>query len=258
MKFEDIIYEKRNGIARVTINRPEKHNAFRTETLMEMAEAFEDVGNDRTIGVAVLSGAGNRAFCVGGDASEAKGAGYRPELIIYVRKVHDLIRKAPVPVIAAVNGYAIGGGHVFQVLCDLTIASENAIFGQAGPKVGSFDAGYGTAYLARVVGEKKAREIWFLCEQYNAKEAKEMGLVNKVVPADRLDEEVDAWCKKILSLSPTALRFLKASLNRESDHIAGSEKMAFEAMALYYQTEEATEGKKAYLEKRKPDFSKYR
>jgi len=258
MKFEDIIYEKKNGIARVTINRPEKLNAFRTETLIELVKAFEDIGIDRTIGVAVLRGAGNRAFCVGGDAGESKDAGYRPELIIYVRKVHDLIRKVPVPVIAAVNGYAIGGGHVFQVLCDLTIASENAIFGQAGPKVGSFDAGYGTAYLARVVGEKKAREIWFLCEQYSAQEAKEMGLVNKIVPADRLDEEVDAWCKKILSLGPTALRFLKASFNRESDHITGSEKMAFEAMALYYQTEEAAEGKKAYLEKRGPDFSKYR
>jgi naphthoate synthase len=258
MIFEDILYEKNEGVAKIIINRPDRFNAFRTETLMEMVKAFEDIELDRTIGVAVLTGAGKKAFCVGGDAGEAKGAGYRPELLVYVRKVHDMIRKLPVPLIAAVNGYAIGGGHVFQVLCDLTVAAETAVFGQAGPRVGSFDAGYGAAYLARVVGEKKAREIWFLCEQYSAQEALDMGLVNKVVPLDKLEEEVNEWCRKMLALSPTALKFLKASFNRESDHLAGSEALAFDAMRLYYETEEATEGKQAYLEKRRPDFSKYR
>lgn len=258
MNFEDIIYEKKEGVAKIVVNRPEKFNAFRTETLMDMIKAFEDIELDRSIGVAVLTGAGNKAFCVGGDAGEAKGAGYRPELLVYVRKVHDMIRKLPVPIIAAVNGYAIGGGHVFHLLCDLTIAAETAVFGQAGPKVGSFDAGYGAAYMARVVGEKRAREIWFLCEQYSAQEAQAMGLVNKVVPLDKLEEEVDVWCRKMLALSPTALKFLKASFNRETDHLAGSEAMAFNAMWLYYQTEEAAEGKNAYLEKRPTDFSKFR
>ena len=258
MSFTDIMYEKKEGVAKIIINRPEKFNAFRTETLMEMVQAFQDIELDRSIGVAVLTGAGTNAFCVGGDAGEASGAGYRPELLVYVRKVHDMIRKVPIPIIAAVNGYAIGGGHVFHVLCDLTIATENAVFGQAGPRVGSFDGGYGAAYLARVIGEKRAREFWFLCEQYSAQEAKEMGLVNKVVPLEKLEEEVNQWCKKILELSPTALKYLKASFNRESDHIAGSEAMAFDAMWMYYQTDEAAEGKQAYLDKRKPEFSKFR
>lgn len=258
MKFEDIVYTKEDGIARVVINRPDKFNAFRTRTLQEMVRAFEDIELDRTIGVAVLTGAGKKAFCVGSDFGEATAGGYRPELLMYVRKVHDMIRKLPMPIIAAVNGYAIGGGHVFHVLCDLSIASETAVFGQAGPRVGSFDAGYGAAYLARVVGEKRAREIWFLCEQYSAQEAQEMGLVNKVVPLDRLEDEVDTWCRKMLALSPTALKLLKASFNRETDHLTGSEAMAFNAMWLYYQTEEAAEGKDAYAEKRNPDFSKYR
>ena len=258
MKLDDITFEKTEGIARVTINRPEHMNAFRTETLIEMAQAFEDIGIDRSIGVTVLRGAGDRAFCVGGDTGDAEGAGYRPELMVYVRRVHDLIRKTPVPVIAAVNGYAIGGGQVLQVLCDLSIAADHAIFGQVGPRVGSFDAGYGAAYLTRVVGEKRAREMWFLCERYTAQEAKEMGLVNKVVPKENLDEEVQNWCRKIIALSPSALRILKASFNRESDHIAGSEAMAFNTAELYYKTEEAEEGKKAYMEKRATDFGRFR
>ena len=258
MDYQDIIYEKRDGIARITINRPEKLNAFRTETLMEMTKALEDVEIDRTIGVLVLSGAGGRAFCVGGDAGESSGAGYKPELGVYVRRVHDMLRKVPVPVIAAVRGYAIGGGHVFHIICDLTIASEDSIFGQVGPRVGSFDAGYGAGYLTRLVGEKKAREIWFLCERYTAQEALQMGLVNKVVPPDKLDEEVEAWCQKILALSPTALKILKVAFNRESDHIAGTEALAGASLWQYYQTEEAAEGKQAYLEKRKTDFSKFR
>jgi len=258
MKFEDIVYEKKDGVARITINRPDKLNAFRTETLMEMTRAMEDVEIDRTIGVLVLTGAGGKAFCVGGDAGESKGAGYRPELGVYVRRVHDMIRKLSVPVIAAVRGYAIGGGHVFHIICDLTIATEDSVFGQVGPRVGSFDAGYGAAYLARVVGEKKAREIWFLCERYTAKDALAMGLVNKVVPPDKLEEEVQAWCQKILGLSPTALRVLKFAFNRESDHIAGTEALANTALWQYYQTEEASEGKQAYLEKRKTNFSKFR
>ena len=258
MDFKDINFDKIQGIASVTINRPERMNAFRTETLIEMAKAFEDIGLDRSIGVVVLRGAGDRAFCVGGDVGESDGAGYRPELMVYVRRVHDLIRRTPVPVIAAVNGYAIGGGQVLQVLCDLSVAVEHAVFGQVGPRVGSFDAGYGAAYLARVVGEKRAREMWFLCDRYTAREAKEMGLVNKVVPKENLDEEVKTWCRKILALSPSALRILKASFNRESDHIAGSEAITFNAAELYYATEEAEEGKRAYSEKRTTDFGRFR
>jgi len=258
MDYQDIIYKKKDGIARITINRPDKLNAFRTETLMEMTKALEDVEIDRTVGVLVLSGAGGRAFCVGGDAGESSGAGYKPELGAYVRRVHDMIRKVPIPVIAAVRGYAIGGGHVFHIICDLTIASEDSIFGQVGPRVGSFDAGYGAGYLARLVGEKKAREIWFLCERYTAHEALQMGMVNKVVSPDKLEEEVEAWCQKILALSPTALKVLKAAFNRESDHIAGSEALAMASLWQYYQTDEAAEGKQAYLEKRKTDFSKFR
>ena len=256
--FEDITYEKKDGIATITINRPKKLNAFRTETLMEIVKAFDDVIIDRTIGVVVFTGAGDRAFCVGGDAGESTGAGYKPELLTFVSKVHDAIRRVPVPVIAAVNGYAIGGGHVFHCICDLTIASENAVFAQVGPRVGSFDVGFGAGYLARLVGEKKAREIWFLCEQYGAQEAKDMGLVNKVVPPDKLHEEVNAWCQKILSMSPMAIRMLKASFNRETDHLVGSEAMGGAATWLYYQSEEALEGKNAYLEKRPTEFSKFR
>ncbi|MCK9274837.1 MAG: enoyl-CoA hydratase-related protein [Syntrophales bacterium] len=258
MDFKDILYEKKNGIARITINRQEKMNSFRTQTLLEAAEAFENISLDRSIGVAVLRGAGDRAFCTGGDTGEEEGAGYGHEMMFYVRRVHELIRRTPVPVIAAVNGYAIGGGQVLQVLCDLSIAADHAVFGQVGPRVGSFDAGYGAAYLARVVGEKKAREMWFLCEKYTALEAKEMGLINKIVPKASLDEEVDIWCNKILALSPSALRILKASFNRESDHIAGSEAMAFDMAHLYYKTEEANEAMHAYREKRTPAFDRFR
>ncbi|MCK9230555.1 MAG: enoyl-CoA hydratase-related protein [Syntrophales bacterium] len=260
MNYSDIVYEKKDGIARVVMNRPDKLNAFRTRTVIEMADAFEDIFRDPSIGVAVLRGNGDRAFSVGGDAGDPAdaAAGYDADLIIYLRKVHDLIRRVPVPVIAAVNGYAIGGGHVLHLVCDLSIAADHALFGQAGPKVGSFDAGYGAAYLTRVVGEKKAREIWFLCERYSAEEALRMGLVNKVVPKGELDRETEAWCRKILAMSPTAIRMLKAALNRESDHIAGTEAMSFTAADLYYRTEEAREGRSAYLEKRPPEFNRFR
>ncbi|MFH1624751.1 MAG: enoyl-CoA hydratase-related protein [Pseudomonadota bacterium] len=259
MEFKDIIFEKKDGVAKITINRPEKLNAFTTETVMEIVKALEDVELDRTIGVVVITGAGNRAFCVGGDAADSPGgAGYRPEMLVWVAKLHAMIRKVPKPVIAAVNGYAIGGGHVMHIVCDLSIASETARFGQAGPRVGSYDAGFGAGYLARVVGEKKAREIWFLCEQYSAQEALEMGLVNKVVPPDKLEEEVNLWCKKILALSPTALKVLKQSFNLETDHIYGVEAVALSGVWLYYQTDEAMEGRNAYLEKRPTDFMKYR
>ena len=259
MEFEDIIYEKKEGIARITFNRPEVLNAFRVKTLEETITALEDAGADPTIGVVILTGAGNRAFCVGGDSRESGGqAGYPRGGLEGTGKAHQLIRSIPQPVIAMVNGYALGGGHVFQVVCDLTIASETAIFGQAGPKVGSFDAGFGSAYLARVVGEKKAREIWYLCRQYTAWEALEMGLVNKVVPPDKLEEEVMAWCQEILAKSPTAIKILKASFNADSDSMAGLEAMSWGALWLYYQTEEAMEGRKSFLEKRPPDFMKFR
>ena len=259
MEFEDIIYEKKEGIARITFNRPEVLNAFRVKTLGETIAALEDAGADPTIGVVILTGAGNRAFCVGGDSRETGGqAGYPRGVLEGTGKAHQLIRSIPQPVIAMVNGYALGGGHVFQVVCDLTIASETAIFGQAGPRVGSFDAGFGSAYLARVVGEKKAREIWYLCRQYTAWEALEMGLVNKVVPPDKLEEEVMAWCQEILAKSPTAIKILKASFNADSDSMAGLEAMSWGALWLYYQTEEAMEGRKSFLEKRPPDFMKFR
>jgi naphthoate synthase len=260
MEFEDIIYEKREGVAKITINRPEKLNAFRAKTCKELVEAFEDAEADATIGVVVLTGAGNRAFCVGGDATEVGpgGAGYSPEMGIWNPKVHYMIRHIPKPVIAAVNGFAIGGGHVFHLVCDLTIAADTARLGQVGPRVGSYDAGFGAAYLSRVVGEKKAREIWFLCRQYTAQQALEMGLVNAVVPADKLEEEVDKWCKEILALSPAALRAMKASFNAASDFVFGIEATAFTGLWHFYETEEAIEGRNAYLEKRKPDWSRFR
>ena len=258
-QFTDILYTKQDHIARVTINRPEALNAFRTQTLLELIAAFEDIEKDGSVGVVVLTGAGNKAFCVGGDAKENAGkAGYSRELVIATARVHELIRKAPQPVIAAVSGYAIGGGHVLHLLCDLTIASENARFGQAGPRVGSFDAGFGSAYMARAVGEKKAREIWFLCRQYTAQEALQMGLVNKVVPPDKLEAEVNDWCQEILTKSPTALKCLKASFNADSDSIVGLENMSWPTIWMYFQTEEAMEGRKAFLEKRTPDFNKFR
>lgn len=258
-KFEDILYEKKNHIARVTINRPEALNAFRTRTLLELIEALEDIEKDPGVGVVVLTGTGNRAFCVGGDAKENAGkAGYSRELLLATSRVHALLRNVPQPVIAAVNGYAIGGGHVLHLVCDLSIASETARFGQAGPRVGSFDAGFGTAYMARVVGEKKAREIWYLCRQYTAQEALQMGLVNKVVPPDKLEAEVNDWCQEMLTKSPTALKMLKASFNANTEDMAGLENMSFGALWLYYQSEEAQEGRTAFLEKRPPDFNRYR
>ena len=259
MQFQDIIYEKKDGIARVTINRPEKLNAFRANTCREMVKAFEDAEEDATVGVVVLTGAGNRAFSAGGDFTEVEGeAGYSRELLYWVSRLHGAIRHIPKPVIAAVNGYAIGGGHVLHVVCDLSIAADTARFGQSGPRVGSFDAGFGASYLARVVGEKRAREIWFLCRQYTAQEALEMGLVNKVVPADKLEEEVEQWCKEILALSPTALAILKQAFNADTDHIYGLEEVAMSSLWLYYHTDEAREGYDAYHEKRPTDFSKFR
>ncbi len=263
--YQDIIYEKMDGIAKITINRPEKRNAFRPETVSELYDAFNDAREDTNIGVILLTGKGpskdgKYAFCSGGDQSIRGDKGYVgkdgvPRLNIL--DVQKQIRSIPKPVIALVAGYAIGGGHVLHVVCDLTIAADNAIFGQTGPKVGSFDGGFGASYLARIVGQKKAREIWYLCRQYNAQEALEMGLVNKVVPVEQLEEEGIKWAKEILEKSPLAIRLLKSAFNAELDGQAGIQELAGNATLLYYMTEEAQEGKNAYLEKRKPDFSKF-
>ncbi|HEX3035162.1 MAG TPA: 1,4-dihydroxy-2-naphthoyl-CoA synthase [Thermodesulfobacteriota bacterium] len=262
MVYEDIIYEKRKGIAKITINRPEVLNAFRAKTLVEMTDAFMDAWKDKTVGVVVLTGAGDKAFCTGGDQKEKKKVGSNRDDYMgvgtYLAHLHFLIRNIPKPVIAGVNGYAIGGGHVLHVVCDLTIAADTARFGQVGPKVGSVDAGFGTAYLARIIGEKKAREIWYLCRQYSAEEALEMGLVNKVVPADKLMEEVEAWCREILDKSPTALKLAKYSFNADTDHIYGISRMGLNSLELFHFTEEAHEGVNAFVEKRPPNFSKYR
>jgi len=259
MECKDIIYEKRGGIAKVIINRPEVHNAFRTVTLEEMAGALEDAAEDPSIGVIVLTGAGDKAFCSGGDMREAReGDGWGRGQEYWHTRVQQVIRGAPQPVIAAVNGWSIGGGHVLHLVCDLSIASEAARFGQVGPRVGSFDAGFGAAYLTRVVGEKKAREIWFLCRQYDAYEALEMGLVNKVVPPDKLNDEVESWCKEILALSPTSLKFLKAAFNAESDHIWGINALAMRAVRLYWGSDEAREARDAFAQKRKPNWSRFR
>lgn len=264
-EYQDIIYEKMDGIAKITINRPEKRNAFRPETVSELYDAFNDAREDINIGVILLTGKGpakdgKYAFCSGGDQSIRGDKGYIgkdgiPRLNIL--DVQKQIRSIPKPVIALVAGYAIGGGHVLHVVCDLTIAADNAIFGQTGPKVGSFDGGFGASYLARIVGQKKAREIWYLCRQYNAQEALEMGLVNKVVPVDKLEEEGIKWAKEILEKSPLAIRLLKSAFNAELDGQAGIQELAGNATLLYYMTKEAQEGKNAYLEKRKPDFSKF-
>ncbi len=260
-KYKDIIYEKKDGVAKVTINRQEVYNAFRPKTIDELAAAFLDAWHDDSIGVVVLTGAGDKAFCSGGDQRLRGRGGYNDEAgtpRLQVMEFHRIIRMIPKPVIAMVNGYAIGGGHVLHVLCDLTIASETAIFGQVGPKVGSFDGGFGSVYLARIVGEKKAREIWYLCRQYSAHEALDMGLVNKVVPPGELEAETMRWCREILEKSPTALRMLKASLNADTDWVYGLEAVSHGATSLYYLTEEAQEGSRAFLEKRKPDFSRFR
>ncbi len=263
--YSDIIYEKAEGIAKISINRPEVRNAFRPETVLEMHEAFIDAREDPEIGVVLLTGEGpakdgKYAFCSGGDQKIRGDKGYVgkdgvPRLNIL--DVQKIIRSMPKPVIALVAGYAIGGGHVLHVVCDLTIAADNAVFGQTGPKVGSFDGGFGASYLARIVGQKKAREIWYLCRQYNADEAKEMGLVNKVVPVEKLEEEGIAWAKDILEKSPLAIRLLKSAFNAELDGQAGIQELAGNATLLYYMSDEAQEGKNAYVEKRKPDFKKF-
>ena len=263
MAFEDILYDKTDGVAVVTINRPAVMNSFRSETVDEMVAAFQDAWADRSIGVVILTGSGERAFCAGGDQSVRGSEGYagrqaRSDIGLDVEDLHAIIRDIPKPVIAAVNGYAIGGGHVLHVLCDLTIAAESARFGQVGPRVGSVDPGFGTAYLARVVGEKRAREIWYLCRQYSAHDALAMGLVNAVVPSDQLMETARTWANEILAMSPTALKLAKASFNADTDHIKGIGGLGMSALALYYATDEAMEGRNAFLERRPPDFRKFR
>lgn len=258
--YQDIIYEKAEGIARITINRPEVRNAFRPETVAEMIDAFELVRDDAEVGVVLLTGQGDKAFCSGGDQRVRGHGGYVGSDRVPRLNVLDLqrqIRALPKPVIAVVAGYAIGGGHVLHLVCDLTIAADNAVFGQTGPKVGSFDAGYGATLLARTVGHKKAKEIWYLCRQYSAQEALDMGLVNTVVPVERLQDEAVQWAREILEKSPIAIRFLKMAFNADTDGLAGIQQLAGDATMLYYMTEEAKEGKNAFLEKRKPDFGKF-
>ncbi len=258
--FSDIIYEKAEGIAKITINRPERRNAFRPLTVSEMIKALDDARDDHSIGVIILTGAGDKAFCSGGDQKIRGDAGYNDGHGVDRLNVLDFqrdIRTCPKPVIAMVAGYAIGGGHVLHMMCDLTIAAENAIFGQTGPKVGSFDGGYGASYMARIVGQKKAREIWYLCRQYNAQEALDMGLVNTVVPLENLEAETVQWCREILEKSPLAIRCLKAALNADCDGQAGLQELAGSATLLYYMSQEAQEGRNAFVEKRKPDFSKF-
>jgi naphthoate synthase len=260
--FEDIRYEKSDeGIAKITINRPEVRNAFRPKTVKELIAAFAEARDDSDVGVVILTGEGPHAFCSGGDQRVRGEGGYVGDDGIPRLNVLDLqrqIRTLPKPVIAMVAGYAIGGGHVLHVVCDLTIAADNARFGQTGPKVGSFDGGFGSSYLARIVGQKKAREIWFLCRQYDAAQALEMGLVNRVVPLAELETETVGWCREILQHSPTAIRLLKASLNADCDGQAGLQQLAGDATLLFYLTEEGKEGKNAFLEKRKPNYKKFK
>ena len=261
-QFEDIRYETTDdgAIAKITINRPEVRNAFRPTTLFELSDAFNAAREDPEIGVIILTGAGDQAFCSGGDQRIRGEAGYVGDDGVPRLNVLDLqrqIRTLPKPVIAMVAGYAIGGGHVLHVVCDLTIAAENAVFGQTGPKVGSFDGGFGASHLARIIGHKKAREIWYLCRQYDAQQALDMGLVNAVVPLERLEEETVAWCRQILAHSPLAIRCLKSAFNADTDGLAGIQELAGNATLLYYMSEEAQEGKKAFLEKRAPDFARF-
>lgn len=265
MAFHDILYKKRDGTATITINRPKVLNAFRAETIEEMLAAMRDAEDDDAIGVVVLAGAGERAFCAGGDnaarrsgSEGGKGYGGRGLVGLPIEELHEAIRNSRKPVIAKVQGYAIGGGNVLATVCDLTIASENAVFGQIGPRVGSVDPGWGTAFLARHVGDKRAREIWFLCRRYTAAEAFQMGLVNKVVPPEQLDAEVEQWCREVLALSPTAIAIAKRSFNADSENIKGIGALGFEALALYYDTDESKEGTAAFLEKRRPDFRRKR
>jgi naphthoate synthase len=272
-EYTDIRYEKsaapEEGIAKITIARPEVRNAFRPRTIVEIAKALEDAREDTAIGVIVLTGEGEEAFCSGGDQRVRGDSGYMNDEQMkspparagvgrfHVTDLHVQIRRLPKPVVAMVAGYAIGGGHVLHLVCDLTIAAENARFGQVGPKVGSFDGGFGAGLLANLVGPKKAKEIWFLCRQYTAREALEMGLVNTVVPVERLEEETVGWCREMLALSPFALRLLKASFNAAEDGLTGIQQLAHDANLLFYGSEEAQEGRDAYREKRKPDFSRF-
>jgi 2-ketocyclohexanecarboxyl-CoA hydrolase len=261
--FDDLLYTKTDGVAVITINRPDKLNAFRGQTCDELVRAFQDAWADRTIGAVILTGAGDRAFCTGGDVSVRTEDGYsgstsRHDIGLDIEDVHAIIRDIPKPVIAAVNGYAIGGGHVLHVICDLTIAADTARFGQVGPKVGSVDPGFGTAYLARIVGEKKAREIWYLCEQYTAEECRQLGLVNKVVPAAEVMGAAMEWAQRIVDMSPTAIKLAKHSFNADSESIRGIGALGIQALALYYGTEEAMEGQRAFMERRKPDFRQFR
>ncbi len=260
--FQEILYHKsEEGIAKITINRPHVRNAFTPLTVREMQKALDDARDDINIGTIILTGQGDLAFCSGGDQKIRGDAGYKDQdtghLRLNVLDFQRQIRTCPKPVVAMVAGYAIGGGHVLHLMCDLTIAAENGVFGQTGPKVGSFDGGYGSSYLARIVGQKKAREIWFLCRQYNAQQALEMGLVNTVVPLEQLEEETVTWCRQMLQHSSTALRCLKAAMNADCDGQAGLQELAGAATLLFYQTEEGQEGRNAYVEKRPPDFGKF-
>jgi naphthoate synthase len=273
--YTDIRYEKSTGedagIAKITINRPEVRNAFRPETVIEMIDAFEQAREDLEVGVVVLTGEGPDAFCSGGDqrVRSGGGGGYvtgadpsqagKQTAVgrFHVTDLHVQIRRLPKPVVAMVAGYAVGGGHVLHVICDLTIAADNARFGQSGPRVGSFDGGFGASMLSRLVGPKKAKEIWFLCRQYSAQEALQMGLINAVVPLERLEDETVQWCREMLRMSPFALRMLKASFNADEDGLAGIQQLAHDANLLFYMSEEAQEGRNAYVEKRRPDFSKF-
>ncbi len=259
-EYQDILYAKTDGIAKITINRPERRNAFRPLTVEEMMRALDDARRDHAIGVVILTGMGEKAFCSGGDQKIRGDAGYRDAAgddRLNVLEFQRQIRTCPKPIVAMVAGYAIGGGHVLHVMCDLTIAADNAIFGQTGPRVGSFDGGYGSSYLARIVGQKKAREIWFLCRQYDAREALAMGLVNTVVPLADLERETVRWCRRMLEHSPTALRCLKAAMNADCDGQAGLQELAGSATMLFYQTPEAQEGRNSFVDKRPPDFSRF-
>tara|TARA_R110002096_G_scaffold19654_3_gene65484 strand:- start:401 stop:1198 length:798 start_codon:yes stop_codon:yes gene_type:complete len=260
--YQDILYDVDGRTATITINRPKKYNAFRPRTVVELIDAFQVAGWDRDIGSIVFTGAGNKAFCTGGDQSDHEGGQYgsndaRGAVGMPVEELHSVLRDVPKPVIAKVRGYAIGGGNVFAAICDMTIASENAIFGQVGPKMGSVDPGFGTAYLARCVGEKKAREIWYMCKRYSAAEALEMGLVNAVYPDDILDAEVNNWCEELNQRSPTAIALAKKSFNADTESIRGLSQFAMQAVKLYYWTDESREGVQALNEKRDPDFMKY-
>lgn len=261
MDYKDILYEVRDHVATLTMNRPEVMNAFRARTCVELIDAFQRAGYDREIGAIVLTGAGERAFCTGGDQSSHDEAGGYAEgrgvIGMPIDELHSVIRDVPKPVVAKVRGYAIGGGNVLATLCDLTVAATSAVFGQVGPKMGSVDPGFGTAYLSRVIGEKKAREMWFLCRRYSADEACEMGLVNKVVPDDELDAEVEAWCRELVERSPMAIALAKRSFNADTESIRGIGALGMQGLALYYGTEESKEGGEALRAKRAPEFRKY-